>query len=232
MQVWITRTDTSAEKSAKAVALAGFTPLLAPLLKLVASSVEHAAPDDDCALAFTSQNGVRAFAALTDRREWPIFAVGDATAKLAKDYGFSDVKSAGGDVEALAELIIGSGFDIIVHLSGVHVAGDLVGALNGAGLKATRTIIYSTEAVSALPENVDLALRAGTPLAVMLYSPKAAHIFRRLTTGYDLRALTCVSISSNVDGVLDGLELGARYIAKTPDEPAMIAMLEVPRPKA
>ena len=54
------------------------------------------------ALAFTSVNGVAAFAALTPRRDRPVFAVGDATAQAAHDAGFADVLSASGDLRDLA----------------------------------------------------------------------------------------------------------------------------------
>jgi uroporphyrinogen-III synthase len=59
------------------------------------------------ALAFTSVNGVEAFARLSAERRSPVFAVGDRTARAAREAGFADVVSADGDVEALAALIAG-----------------------------------------------------------------------------------------------------------------------------
>src|SRR4051794_41252334 len=56
------------------------------------------------ALLCTSANGVRATAARTTRRDLPVLAVGDATARAARDVGFAHVESAGGDVEGLARL--------------------------------------------------------------------------------------------------------------------------------
>src|SRR5204863_98418 len=55
------------------------------------------------ALAFTSANGVRAFADASGERSLKVFAVGAATALAARQAGFKSVLSADGDVEALAD---------------------------------------------------------------------------------------------------------------------------------
>ena len=59
-------------------------------------------------MLFTSSNGVRAFAELSPRRDLPAFAVGDATAAAALAAGFTQFKSAGGDVRDLARLVASS----------------------------------------------------------------------------------------------------------------------------
>lgn len=231
--VWITRTDTSAATSAKAIRAAGFTPLIAPLLKLTVASTPASAPPDDHALAFTSPNGVRAFASLSNRRHWPVFTVGDATAQLCRDYGFETVHSASGDVEALEKLILKShkslpSFQGVTHLSGVHVAGDLVGALIAGELTASREIIYATDSVAELPPAIRVTLDEGKPIAVMLYSPKAAHTLIRCLPVADRASLHCVSLSTHVDAALgaDDAGFGSRHIADAPNETALIARLE------
>jgi uroporphyrinogen-III synthase len=54
------------------------------------------------ALAFTSVNGVEAFAARSAWRETRVFAVGAATAAAARAAGFADIVSSEGGVTALA----------------------------------------------------------------------------------------------------------------------------------
>ena len=49
-------------------------------------------------------NGARALARATQRRDLPVLAVGDATARAAREAGFESVTSAGGDVGDLAPL--------------------------------------------------------------------------------------------------------------------------------
>jgi len=132
--VWITRTDSGAAGSAKAVKRAGFAPLIAPLLKLSAVSTPGATPDDDSVLAFTSPNAVLAFQALSDRRIWPVYAVGDATADAARGAGFEFVHSAGGNVDDLAALkaahtlckLLPAAFGPLVHCIAISPNVDTV----------------------------------------------------------------------------------------------------------
>lgn len=233
-KVWITRSRPGAAQSAKAIADAGFAPICAPLLTVAAVSTPNAGPADDTALAFTSPNGVRAFTALSDRRDWPAFTVGDATAKAAEQAGFKDVKNAAGSVDDLAAMIIKAAPECVTHLSGVHVAGDLTGALTGAGIEAARTIIYGTQAVTDLPEAVAAHLKSGEALAVTLWSPKAAHIFLTLLPQPYRRLVHCISLSGNIDAVLDGAgkDFASRRIAAAPNAPAMTALLEAVAVKA
>lgn len=232
-KVWITRTDSSAPRSAKALRAAGYTPLVGPLLTLTVASTPAAAPPDTACLAFTSPNGVKAFAALTDRRNWPVFTVGQTTAKLATEAGFQTVFCGRGDVVTLAELIIAQVPCELVHLSGVHVAGDLVGMLQAAGLSAKRTIIYGTEAVKSLPDNARAVLTSDNEMTVFLYSPKGARAFLDLMNkakfSTSFSRLSLISISRSVDAVLGTHVFKSRHIARTPDEPAMLAALELAR---
>ncbi len=234
LNVWITRTDTACQSSAAAVRAAGFTPLIGPVLKLSAVSTPNACPPDDNAIAFTSPNGVRAFTALTDRRIWPVFTVGDATANIARAAGFETVQSASGSVDDLAALILKSGADAVTHLSGVHVAGDLSGALRGAAIDCRREIIYGTQAVTALGADILAVLGSGRPLIVLLYSPKGAHTFLSLLPKAIAAPLHVISISSKTDATLRGADalFTGRYIAETPDEPSMLGLLEAAALKA
>ncbi len=237
--VWVTRTDSAQHGSLDALKAAGFTPLSAPLLRLKAASTPDKAPPDMAALALTSPNGARAFAALTDRRDWQIFAVGEATANMAERLGFVDVSCAYGTVDDLAALIIKSKPDQIVHLSGVHIAGDLVDALTQAGIKAQRTIIYATHPVETLPQAAQQALSCleadSSPQAVLLYSPKGALRFVSLMQeaySFALAHLHIVSLSPAIDAVLGDISFASRNIAVKPDEPSLIAALELAASKA
>jgi len=102
--IWITRARPGAEVTARRVEALGFTALVDPLLEIrfLEPTVDLAGI---AALAFTSANGVEAFARLSAARDLPVFAVGEATARAARSMGFAEPVSADGDVEALAALI-------------------------------------------------------------------------------------------------------------------------------
>jgi hypothetical protein len=128
-RVWITRAQPGASRTAARLRDMGFTPLIQPLLAV--ETLSPPVPDLDrfAALAFTSRNGVAAFAALTSRRDRPVFAVGDATAQAAREAGFVAVRSASGDLTALARRIAAELSDAALLAPQAETpAGDLAGA--------------------------------------------------------------------------------------------------------
>ena len=152
-RVAITRAQPEAERSAEKLRALGADPVVAPLLE-----VKDRAFDADIggvqALLFTSANGERASARKIADRTLPALAVGDATARAARDAGFTDVRSAGGDVAALSALANASlnpKAGTLLYLAGADVAADLVGWLIAAGFTATRRIVYEARVVAALP---------------------------------------------------------------------------------
>jgi len=134
-RVWITRAEPGASATAERVAALGHMPVVAPLMRI--DPVE--APQVDLrgvvALAFTSANGVRAFAAAEPSRNLKVFAVGAGTAAAVKAAGFRQVLSADGDVAALAQRIAARKLELgdgaVLHPGAAEPAGDLVGDLTG-----------------------------------------------------------------------------------------------------
>ena len=139
MHILVTRPREDAAALTQALEAAGHRVLAEPLLSIVVLP-EAEAPLDLTglqALVFTSANGVRAFAGRSKLRSLPVFAVGDATARLAGDLGFARVDSAGGDVASLAALVIRE-LDprrgALLHPAASAVAGDLLGLLIEGGI--------------------------------------------------------------------------------------------------
>ena len=127
------------------------------------------------ALIFTSANGVRVFAAASQDRSLPAYTVGDASAAVARDAGFTDVRSADGDIAALAKLIrerADPSGGKLLHISGARVARDLAGFLNHAGIAVERRVAYEARPVSELPEAFKQKLDV-----VLFHSARAAEIF-------------------------------------------------------
>src|SRR5262245_41571800 len=94
--IWITRAQPGADATAGRVRALGREPLVAPLLEV---SPAGGGPIDLAgvgALAFTSANGVRAFAAREAGRGLAVFSVGAATAAAARAAGFAEVAASDG----------------------------------------------------------------------------------------------------------------------------------------
>jgi uroporphyrinogen-III synthase len=180
VRVLITRPEADAEPLARRLAALGIEAMIAPMLTI------RQRPDVPIdlagaqALIFTSANGVRAFAAASTERGLAVFAVGDATARTARDEGFRMVGSAGGTVDDLAKLVrdrLDPDAGRLVHVAGSAVAGDLAGSLEAAGFRVDRLVLYDSVPADALSAPVREALADGTLDGVLFFSPRTAGTF-------------------------------------------------------
>lgn len=197
----------------------GHEPLVDPLLKVAPLAFDVAVLNTAATLAFTSVNGVEACARASALRDTPVFAVGRATARAAKAAGFTAVRSADGDVAALAALLIaGRPPEPVVHPSAVRSAGDLVGRLTAAGVSAIRLPVYDVEEAARLPT------AAADAQAVLLHSPRAAEALVRLADA-DLPPPPCLCLSHAVAEPLRAVAFDRVEVAARPEEAALLALL-------
>lgn len=173
-RVVVTRAPPEAEVTAARVRAMGAEALLAPLLTIVPCGYDTSTEGAQ-ALLFTSSNGVRAFPDVRGARDRIVLAVGDATAAAARAAGFTDVRSADGDVHSLAALVkaqLDPTKGKLIHIAGDHVAGDLGGELRAAGFEIERRLAFASVAASALPQAFN------GPLDIVLFhSTRAAETF-------------------------------------------------------
>ena len=81
--IWVTRAQPGAGATADRLRSMSFEPLVAPLLEVRPLAGGPIDLTGVTALAFTSANGVAAFAVRSEERSMPVFAVGGATAEAA-----------------------------------------------------------------------------------------------------------------------------------------------------
>jgi uroporphyrinogen-III synthase len=191
LRVAITRTLPDAERTAERVRALGAEPVLAPLITIIPCAY-NTNVEDAQALLFTSANGVRAFPDARRLRAKPVLTVGDATAEAARDAGFSDVRSADGDVGALAVLAkatLQPNAGKLVHIAGDHVAGDLASELRAAGFTIERRVAYAARSALTLPPELL------QPLDIVLFhSARAAETFVALgAPNADKLTAACIS---------------------------------------
>jgi uroporphyrinogen-III synthase len=219
--VWITRAKPGAAETAERVAQLGSTPLIAPLteLKPLKPELDLSAA---AALAFTSANGVRAFAHLTHERGLPVFTVGEATAEAARAAGFAEVRSADGDVGALAELIAATPCGPVLHPGAAEPAGDLAGALAQKGLPCRSLALY--EAVDVEPR--DALLRWDEIEAVLVHSPRAARALAALVWDKPAPGMRAFCISPAAAEPLTDVPLESVAFAAFPNEAALLKFIQ------
>jgi uroporphyrinogen-III synthase len=221
MRIWITRAEPGASRTAEKLRALGHQPVVAPLLEV------HALPGavdltGVGALAFTSANGVAAFAERSPDRAVPVFAVGDATAAAAHQAGFDEVASASGDLGALADLIVthaGRLHGAVLVLGPAEPSGDLPQALAEKGVTARALILYETRPLDP-PKGM------GPIDAVLIHSPKAAERLAVVIGENASPAVYC--ISSAASAPLAGLPFAKLACAAHPDEASLLALLPAP----
>ena len=235
MRLLVTRPADDARRLVDDLRARGHEVIEAPLLEI--EFHEGPPPDLDGvqALLVTSANGVRALA----RRlagappDLPLLAVGDATARAARDLGFRDVESAGGDVDALAALVerrLRPENGTLVHVAAGAVAGDLAGALSAAGFTVRRDVLYEARSLEQLPPLAVRALGAGQIDAVLFFSPRTAAAFVRLARAANVAGgcdkVTACCLSPAVAQAAAGLNWRDVVVTAEPREAAMLQGLE------
>lgn len=233
MRVLVTRPKEDADGFAAALAARGHRASVDPMLLVR----PVAGPPLDLAgaqaLVMTSANGVRAFASRDADRTLPVYAVGDATARAAREAGFADVVSATGDVDALAALVarrLDPAKGWVLHAAAGQVAGDLGGALTKAGFDYRRAVLYETHPASALRPETVAAFQKGSIDAVALFSPRTAATFAGLAAAAGLEPVLArvraVCLSDAVAKAVGGLSWAAVAVAARPDQDSLLDALD------
>lgn len=232
MRLLLTRPKEDAVALAATLKTLGHSVVVAPLMQVEIYEGPPLAISGMQGVIATSANGVRAFAARSDKRDIPIYAVGPQTAEAATQAGFQFVYSAEGDAAALAEAIAGwakPDMGGLLHAAGTETAGRLRQALQAKGFAVTVEILYEATPVAELPQNLADALRADSLDGVMLFSPRSAKLFASLVTGAKLghacARLKCFCISAATASALGDLSFQQVSVAGAPNQEAMLALV-------
>lgn len=220
--VWITRARPGALATAERVRALGFEALVDPLLAVTFLDAELDV-SSVAGLAFTSANGVEAFARLSGARDLPVFVVGRATARAAQAQGFASVSSADGDAEDLCNLIAANAPGRVLWAGAREPAADLVGLLRGRGVPADGLAVYETR--ERAPSGETLA-RLDGPMTVLAHSPRAARALAAILGRRPAPAARFLCLSAAVAGPLQDIaEPGSVTFAPRPDESALLELL-------
>jgi len=237
MRILITRPIEDARPLAEALEERGIEVLIEPLLEIRHLDDAEIDLDGVQALLFTSANGVRAFAALSPRRDLKVFTVGDGSADAARQAGFPHVESAKGDVEALAALVVDrlkAEDGVLFHAAGTVTAGDLKARLEGLGYQVRRAQLYEAKIATALSTETRANLTLGGIDAVLLFSPRTAVTFAELWRSAgspSLARIQALCLSAAVAREIGSLGWAGVEIADRPDLPSMLALVDAARSK-
>ncbi|HET6605096.1 MAG TPA: uroporphyrinogen-III synthase [Rhodopila sp.] len=228
--VLITRPEPGASQTAHNITALGLTPVMAPVTEIVPAGPIHLS-GDFAATVLTSGNAIDACPPACRSR--PAFAVGSATARRAREAGFTHVVDADADAAALPALIgttIGTRRQTLFLPAGRGQVGALSSALRAQGWRVVRRVAYRTEPVATLPEAAVSALQAGKIRWALFFSAETARQFVRLAhcAGVvgTLGVIEAVSISERTAMALSALPWRHIRIAARPNQDAMLVLLQ------
>ena len=167
----------------------GFTVSHLPLIKINKLNYPKLNSSEYKIIVFTSSNAIRNIDTKDFDKKSLCFCVGDATEKTAKQKGFYNTFSAGGNVKNLRELILQNlekKTDKILYVSGELVSYDLDKDLIKEGLNVQRLINYSVSHVEDISFDFLNELKKKIPDIVYVYSQNSAVSFLNLIKKYEL----------------------------------------------
>jgi len=232
MRVVITRPQPAAERTAAALAARGHDVWVVPLMR-----VEPVAADlsgDWGAVIVTSANAPAAIAGNPAREALlalPLLAVGQRSADAAREAGFAEVTSAGGDVRDLLRALTTRRLDQVaplLYLAGEDRTTDLAAELAAHGIAAEMRVVY--RAVTApFPDELTAALEAGDVEAVLHFSRRSAENYlagaRAAGIADEALAVRHYCLSAQVAEPLQAAGATRVAVAPRPQEAALIELL-------
>tara|TARA_B000000609_G_scaffold797_1_gene560 strand:+ start:30 stop:725 length:696 start_codon:yes stop_codon:yes gene_type:complete len=144
------------------------------------------------AFIFTSANAIRNLKLLNDDKKKLCFCVGSITEKIVRQKGYSNTISAGGNVNALKNIILNSDFDKkkkIAYFCGDYISTDLDLDLKREGYLVDKVINYSSEKIVDLNNENEKILNNHPPDIIFVYSKRSAESFVELVKKYTLNGL-------------------------------------------
>ena len=240
MAILVTRPVPDGEKTAAALRARGHEALLSPTLRFEAVAFEDDGEAAFDAVILSSANAVRAVehhAVLSRLLLLPVFAVGEHTARVASDAGFTNVTIADGDAVSLRDRIIASAAAgklkkkaALCYLAGENLTRDLAGELGARGFTVVTHTAYRMVPIAGFSDAVGNAFRMGVIEAVMHYSRRSARAYldAARNDGVEISALALPQccISEAVAAVLR--EAGAMQVAAAgaPNEKALLDVVD------
>ena len=228
--VLITRPRPGAAETAARVEAMGLIAIVAPFLKITPTPASLPHPGRIAAVLLTSGSAIAPLPA--EFRACPVLTVGDATARRAKQAGFTTVVSADGDAAALTELVrnrIAPGGGTLLLAAGRGQSLALAADLRRSGYRVARRVVYAAKPVPDLPDAAKAALTGTQKTTVLFFSAETARHFMRLAraagVSEHLRNHEAVTIGPQAAMALKGAPWARIRVAAKPTQDEMLAFL-------
>jgi len=192
MNILITRPLIDAEDLMGKLFSLGHKIIHIPTLKVKPITNQKCDAKNYDAFIFTSANAIRNLKLLNEDKKKLCFCVGSITEKIVRQKGYSNTISAGGNVNALKNIILNSDFDKrkkIAYFCGDYISTDLDSDLKTEGYFIDKVINYSSEKIIDLNNENEKILNNHPPDIIFVYSKRSAESFVELVRKYTLNGL-------------------------------------------
>jgi len=192
MNILITRPLIDAEDLMGKLFSLGHKIIHIPTLKVKPITNQECDAKNYDAFIFTSANAIRNLKLLNEDKKKLCFCVGSITEKIVRQKGYYNTISAGGNVNALKNIILNSDFDKrkkIAYFCGDYIATDLDLDLRREGYFIDKVINYSSEKIIDLNNENEKILNNHPPDIIFVYSKRSAESFVELVKKYTLNGL-------------------------------------------
>ena len=192
MNILITRPLIDAEDLMGKLFSLGHKIIHIPTLKVKPITNQKCDAKNYDAFIFTSANAIRNLKLLNEDKKKLCFCVGSITEKIVRQKGYSNTISAGGNVNALKNIILNSDFDKrkkIAYFCGDYISTDLDSDLKTEGYFIDKVINYSSEKIIDLNNENEKILNNHPPDIIFVYSKRSAESFVELVKKYTLNGL-------------------------------------------
>lgn len=173
----LTRPESDSQEWAEWLSELGIRSLISPVLE-----IEPLSPAYDSAtysgIIITSKHSLAEISSPKDRE---LFIVGQSTAALATEMGFTNIEVISLTADCLIAALSPRKFDKpLLYLSGDVISVDIPARLAERGITVHRKTAYAAHARTSLSREAEEALRAGLVGGVLLFSARSAVVFRAL----------------------------------------------------
>ncbi len=230
MKILVTRPATEAVEFAGFLEVAGFEPVISPVIE-IELSIPEALPHGMTHFAVTSKNGCRVMELVDPDRSHPVFAVGPKTAQSAADHGFSLAGVGGSSIESLVQVIAShqEAEMRVLYLSGEHVSGNLVKSLSSHNVFCERMVVYHSHKNQKLTDEAHQSISQNMLGGATFFSRRTAEAFleqiERENLQKNLKNLPLVCLSQSIANVFEKTPAQKIFAAKSPDQGGMIDIL-------
>ena len=230
------RPNPDGEVDAAALTRRGVPALASPVMEAVYSAMpETPAAGSVGGVIFTSRHAIEAFLDVFDGvlpADWtdsPVFVVGRASGRVARQAGFNDVTVGAGGGAGLTPRILARRDELAAPLlwpCAVDRGFDMAAAL-APDIAVTTSPVYEMKAVPRLQEAALDALHEDRVRAVILMSARSARLFRGQLVRHDLEdRIAGMTLIAGSDGIAAAAGPGwdRHFVARRPTRARLLAI--------